>query len=91
MAGENGARPTETVEKILKIAGTWSAFTGEAPPAPLPPKAEKAPEPVVETPEPVVEEVAAEEAPVEEAAEEAAAEEVPADEAAAEGNDEDAS
>ncbi|CAN5812345.1 30S ribosomal protein S16 [soil metagenome] len=30
-----GARPTETVEKLLKLSGAWSEFTGEAPPAPL--------------------------------------------------------
>ena len=27
----NGAQPTETVEKILKIAGVWDEFKGQAP------------------------------------------------------------
>jgi small subunit ribosomal protein S16 len=27
-----GAQPTERVEKLLKISGAWSEFTGEAPP-----------------------------------------------------------
>ena len=31
---KNGARPTERVEKLLKVSGAWSEFTGEAPPAP---------------------------------------------------------
>ena len=85
---QNGALPTETVEKLLKINGTWSTFTGEAPPAPLPPKADKvAPTPAPE-PEPVVEdapaeEPVAEEAPAEEpAAAEAAEEDAPADDTA---------
>jgi small subunit ribosomal protein S16 len=30
----NGARPSEAVEKLLKISGAWGEFTGEAPPAP---------------------------------------------------------
>jgi small subunit ribosomal protein S16 len=29
----NGARPSEAVEKLLKISGAWGQFTGEAPPA----------------------------------------------------------
>jgi small subunit ribosomal protein S16 len=84
----NGAQPTERVEKLLKISGAWTDFSGEqvdaTPPAPSPvvaPVAEEAPvEEVAE--EPVAEEVA-EEAPVEEVAEEPAAEEV-AEELAAE-------
>jgi small subunit ribosomal protein S16 len=31
----NGARPSEAVEKLLRISGAWSQFTGEAPPAPV--------------------------------------------------------
>ena len=31
----NGARPSEAVEKLLKISGAWGEFTGEAPPAPV--------------------------------------------------------
>ena len=77
----NGAQPTERVEKLLKISGAWTDFSGEqvdaTPPAPSPvvaPVAEEAPvEEVAE--EPVAEEVA-EEAPVEEVAEEPAVEEV---------------
>lgn len=26
----NGAQPTEAVEKLFKISGTWAAFRGEA-------------------------------------------------------------
>ena len=82
----NGAQPTERVEKLLKISGAWTDFSGEqvdaTPPAPSPvvaPVAEEAPvEEVAE--EPVAEEVA-EEAPVEEVAEEPAAEELAAEEA----------
>ena len=63
----NGAQPTERVEKLLKISGAWTDFSGEqfdaTPPAPAP-AAEKA----------VVEE-AADEAVVEEAADEAVVEE----------------
>jgi small subunit ribosomal protein S16 len=86
----NGAQPTERVEKLLKISGAWTDFSGEqvdaTPPAPSPvvaPVAEEAPvEEVAE--EPVAEEVAeesvaeevAEEAPVEEVVEEPAVEEV---------------
>ena len=29
----NGAQPSERVEKLLKISGVWSEFTGEKPPA----------------------------------------------------------
>ena len=29
-----GAKPTETVEKLLKITGTWEQFRGQAPQAP---------------------------------------------------------
>ena len=95
----NGAQPTERVEKLLKISGAWTDFSGEqvdaTPPAPSPvvaPVAEEAPvEEVAE--EPVAEEVAeesvaeevAEEAPVEEVvAEELAAEEAPVEEVAEE-------
>ena len=85
----NGAQPTERVEKLLKISGAWTDFSGEqvdaTPPAPSPvvaPVAEEAPvEEVAE--EPVAEEVA-EEAPVEEAAEEPAAEEPAVEEVAEE-------
>lgn len=28
----NGAQPSERVEKLLKISGVWSEFTGEKPP-----------------------------------------------------------
>ena len=77
----NGAQPTERVEKLLKISGAWTDFSGEqvdaTPPAPSPvvaPVAEEAPvEEVAE--EPVAEEVA-EEAPVEEVVEEPAVEEI---------------
>ena len=27
----NGAKPTETVEKLLRISGAWDEFTGTAP------------------------------------------------------------
>jgi small subunit ribosomal protein S16 len=80
----NGAQPTERVEKLLKISGAWTDFSGEqfdaTPPAPAP-AAEKA---VVEeaADEAVVEE-AADEAVVEEAADEAVVEEA-ADEAVVE-------
>lgn len=30
----NGAKPTETVERLLKISGAWAEFKGEAPAAP---------------------------------------------------------
>ncbi|CAN5602702.1 hypothetical protein BH20ACT2_BH20ACT2_21710 [soil metagenome] len=30
----HGAKPTETVEKLLKLTGAWAAFTGTAPPTP---------------------------------------------------------
>ena len=61
----NGAQPTERVEKLLKISGAWTDFSGEqvdaTPPAPSPvPGAEEAPV------EEVAEEPVAEEAPVEE-------------------------
>ncbi len=42
----HGARPTERVEKLLKISGAWSDFTGEAAP-PVVTKAGNA-EPAVE-------------------------------------------
>ena len=61
----NGAQPTERVEKLLKISGAWTDFSGEqvdaTPPAPSPvPVAEEAPV------EEVAEEPVVEEAPVEE-------------------------
>ena len=31
---KNGAQPTERVQKLLRVSGAWSEFTGEAPPAP---------------------------------------------------------
>ena len=72
----NGAQPTERVEKLLKISGAWTDFSGEqfdaTPPAPAP-AAEKA----------VVEE-AADEAVVEEAADEAVVEEAVVEEVAGE-------
>ena len=87
----NGAQPTERVEKLLKISGAWTDFSGEqvdaTPPAPSPvvaPVAEEAPvEEVAEEPvaEEVAEEAPVEEAPVEEVAEEPAAEEPAAEEA----------
>ena len=33
---KNGAQPTETVERLLKISGAWGEFKGEAPAAPAP-------------------------------------------------------
>ncbi len=52
-----GAQPSETVEKLLKINGTWDMFTGDAP-DPVPAAEEPAAEaPVVD--EPVVEDSAA--------------------------------
>ena len=87
----HGAKPTERVEKILKVSGAWSEFTGDAAPAPYvvpeaatptptaEPAAEEAPAEDV-----VAEETVAEEAPAEEAAaEETVVEEAPAEEAAA--------
>ena len=81
----NGAQPTERVEKLLKISGAWTDFSGEqvdaTPPAPSPvvaPVAEEAPV------EEVAEEPVAEEAPVEEIAEEPVAEEAPVEEIAEE-------
>lgn len=32
----NGAKPTETVERLLKLSGAWGEYTGEAPAAPAP-------------------------------------------------------
>ena len=29
----NGAKPTETVERLLKLSGAWGEYTGEAPAA----------------------------------------------------------
>jgi len=81
----NGAQPTERVEKLLKISGAWTDFSGEqvdaTPPAPSPVVAPVAEEPVAEE---VAEEPVAEEAPVEEIAEEPVAEEAPVEEIAEE-------
>jgi|TARA_B110000263_G_scaffold245116_1_gene254172 small subunit ribosomal protein S16 len=81
----NGAQPTERVEKLLKISGAWTDFSGEqvdaTPPAPSPVVAPVAEEPVAEE---VAEEPVAEEAPVEEVAEEPVAEEAPVEEIAEE-------
>ena len=78
----NGAKPTERVEKLLRISGAWEEFTGK----PLEPieyktKAEASvEEPVVEeAPAEEVEEPVVEEAPAEEV-EEPVAEEAPAEE-----------
>lgn len=79
----NGATPTETARKVLKISGAWESFTGEAPPAPPPPKPAKEPAPapaaeVEEAPEPAeVEEPTSEEpaAPAEVAADDVVADE----------------
>ena len=93
----NGAQPSERVEKLLKISGAWDDYKGlpegtsvteppvvEAKPSRKAQEAEKAAEePAVE--EPAVEEPAVEEPAVEEpAAEEPAAEEPAAEEPAAE-------
>ncbi len=32
----NGAQPTETVERLLKVSGAWAEFKGEAPAAGAP-------------------------------------------------------
>ncbi len=64
----NGAQPTERVEKLLKISGAWTDFSGEQVDATPP------------APSPVAEEPVAEEAPVEEVAEEPVAEEAPVEE-----------
>jgi small subunit ribosomal protein S16 len=64
-----GAQPTERVEKLLKISGAWTEFTGEAPP----PTVTKA---GVADAAPVVEDAVAEEAA------DAVADEVVAEEAA---------
>jgi len=55
----NGAKPSETVEKLLKIAGTWDIFEGRAPepgsaqePADAPdPEPESEPEPAADVAE----------------------------------------
>jgi small subunit ribosomal protein S16 len=67
----NGAQPSETVEKLLKINGTWAIFNGDAP------------EPVAAVEE-AVEETAVEETAVEETATEAEADGGEVDEEAAE-------
>jgi small subunit ribosomal protein S16 len=76
----NGAKPTERVEKLLRISGAWEEFTGKPlEPVSYPVKVEPAAE------EPAAEEPAAEEPAAEEpAAEEPAAEEPAAEEPAAE-------
>ena len=80
---QNGAQPTERVEKLLKITGAWESFTGVASEAVVPTPTAPAEEPVVE--EAAAEEAPAEEAPAEEAAaEEAVVEEAPAEEAVVE-------
>ena len=85
----NGAQPTERVEKLLKISGAWTEFSGEqvdaAPPEVTPvPVVDEAPveEPADEVDEVPVEEPADEvdEAPVEESADEVA--EAPVEESA---------
>jgi len=82
---QNGAQPTERVEKLLKITGAWESFTGVASEAAVPTPA--VPTPATQAEEPVAEEPVAEEAPVEEPVaeeapvEEPVAEEAPADEA----------
>ncbi len=84
---QHGAQPTERVEKLLKVSGAWTEFTGEAPPpppAPKPPKAKAKAEAPAEAP--AAEEPAAEaEAPAEEPAAEAEA--PAADEPAAEADE----
>lgn len=37
----NGAKPTDTVERLLKVSGAWGEFTGEAPAAAAPSPAEQ--------------------------------------------------
>ena len=87
-----GAKPTERVEKLLKICGAWEQFTGVAPdippvPAPTPNKGYTPPSPA-KPPKPVKApeaEAAAEDASSDDAAEEAtpeAAEEAPAEQTA---------
>ena len=50
----NGAKPSETVEKLLKISGTWDIFEGRAPEPVAQPEPE--PEPVSATePQPATE------------------------------------
>ena len=70
----NGAKPTERVEKLLRISGAWEEFTGK----PLEPIKYKAKD------EASVEEPVAEEAPAEDEAsvEEPVAEEAPAEDEA---------
>ena len=65
----NGAKPTERVEKLLRISGAWEEFTGK----PLEPVEYKTKE------EASVEDSVAEEAPAEEV-EDSVAEEAPAEE-----------
>ncbi len=90
---QNGAQPTERVEKLLKITGAWESFTGEAFEAVVPAPVTPVEEPVAEeapAEEPAAEEPVAEEAPAEEpAAEEPVAEEAPAEEPVETAADED--
>ena len=83
-----GAQPTETVEKLLKITGTWEQFkpgTSDIPRTkPLPKKAAPAPEPAPEPAAPVATaEAASSEAEPEAIAPEPVAPEAPDAEAAA--------
>ncbi|MGI9603950.1 MAG: 30S ribosomal protein S16 [Acidimicrobiales bacterium] len=88
----HGAKPTERVEKLLKISGAWESFTGQSFDAtPPPPKvtvaadSQPAPAAADQAPAAPAEEAPAEDAPAEEAAApETVSEEAPAEEAAAE-------
>ncbi len=88
----NGAQPSERVEKLLKISGAWDDYKGlpegtsvTAPPVAEPKLSKKAQEALKAAEEPAAEEPAAEEPAAEEpAAEEPAAEEPAAEEPAAE-------
>lgn len=69
---QRGAQPSNTVRKLLQISGAWSAFTGEAPPAPAKKTTEAAS--VTVTPAASIEETSAEKpAEVPEAEDQAAA------------------
>ena len=73
---KNGAQPTERVQKLLKVSGAWSEFTGEAAPAPFVVEAKPEAAPAAEA--------AAEDAPADDApADDAPAAEAPAEDAAA--------
>jgi len=45
----NGAKPSETVEKLLKISGTWDIFEGNAPEPVAEPESKSEPEPASAT------------------------------------------